>query len=152
MLPRHELVSVGSSAWFGEVFMSVRLLIRDGPEHEAGNSNAARNSARIDSTHTPISRSGKDKSQTIGAATNASNAMGQLNAKRTHHAMKSSNSFMASARNRVKILYQRRTQNSATRPDHGLRRWQCGESLTDHTSRPDWAALAEVSGVRLTWA
>jgi hypothetical protein len=31
MLPRHELVSVGSSAWFGEVFMSVRLIIRDVP-------------------------------------------------------------------------------------------------------------------------
>jgi hypothetical protein len=97
MLPRHELVSVGSSAWFGEVFMSVRLIIRDGPEHEAGNSNTARSSARIDSTHTPISRSGNDKSQTIGAAINASNAIGQHNAKRTHHAMMSSRTFMAAS-------------------------------------------------------
>jgi hypothetical protein len=93
MLPRNELVSVGSSAWFGKVFMSVAPDHPRWPSTRAGNSNTPRSSARIDSTHTPISRSGNDKTQTIGAAINATSAIGQLNAKSTHQAMKRSSSF-----------------------------------------------------------
>jgi hypothetical protein len=64
----------------------------------------------IDSTHTPIRRSGNDKSQTIGAAINASKAIGQLSTKRTHQAMNRSRTFMtASAGDRVMSVSLRRT-------------------------------------------
>jgi glycerol kinase len=70
----------------------------------------------IDSTHTPISRSSNDKSQTIGAAINAKNAIGQLKTRSTQHVMKSSRTFMAaSARNKAGKAYQRRT-TQAQRP------------------------------------
>jgi hypothetical protein len=84
-------------------------------QHAGGEQQRSRSSARIDSTHTPISRSGNDKSQTIGAAIKTTSAMGQLKTKSMHQAMKRSSCFMAASDGSVVANESlRRTMSAAT--------------------------------------
>ena len=64
------------------------------PSKRAGKNSKARNIANIALTMMPISRNGRDKSQTIGNRTNASNAIGQHSTNKMHQLTKRISNFM----------------------------------------------------------
>lgn len=66
------------------------------PSKRAGRNNKARTSANTADTVMPISRNGKDSSQTIGRRISASSATGQQSTNKMHHPIKRISTFISS--------------------------------------------------------